>query len=162
MNYLFTPLLFLLPILCAPACARAQVRKAALPLDTGVLNVAQPIVPYDIPSKPSSPSSEKYFGPVEQQPQFPGGTKALYKFIEANLRIPSMAREIGISGKVFTTFTIEITGEITNVTVLRGLGFGCDEEAIRLVESMPNWKPGTQSGKIVKVKYNLPISFMTK
>lgn len=75
---------------------------------------------------------------------------------------PAEAKEAGISGRVFTSFYIEVTGEITKVTVLKGLGFGCDEEAIRMIESMPKWKPGKSYGKPMRVKYNLPVSFDTR
>ncbi|MDR6805046.1 TonB family protein [Dyadobacter sp. BE34] len=153
---------FLVLTACTVTCASAQVRKAALPADTGVLSAGQPIVPHETPPKTDLPSSEKVFGGVEQQPEYPGGTKAMYKFINANLHIPAEAKEAGISGKVFTSFYIEVTGEITKVTVLKGLGFGCDEEAVRMIESMPKWKPGKVYSKPVRVKYNLPVSFDTR
>lgn len=153
---------FFLLTACALTCAHAQVRKAALPADTGVLSAGQPIVPHETPPKTDLQSSEKVFGDVEQQPEYPGGTKAMYKFINANLHIPAEAKEAGISGRVFTSFYIEVTGEITKVTVLKGLGFGCDEEAIRMIESMPKWKPGKSYGKPMRVKYNLPVSFDTR
>jgi TonB family protein len=160
MNQLYTILTFIVAALHMHAGAYAQARKAQPPVDTGVLER----LPVPLETRPAVMPlpSQGFFCPIERQPEFPGGTRAMYKFIEANLRIPSMAREVGISGRVFTTFTIEITGEITNVTVLKGLGFGCDEEAIRLVQSMPRWKPAKRSDKVVKVKYNLPISFATK
>ncbi|PSL34041.1 energy transducer TonB [Dyadobacter jiangsuensis] len=99
---------------------------------------------------------------VEQQPEYPGGPKAMYKFMEANLHIPPAARQAGISGKVFVSFAINKTGDITNVTVLKGLGLGCDSEAVRLVKSMPKWKPGRQNDQSVSVKYMLPILFKSK
>lgn len=147
---------------CTLTSTQAQVRKSSLPVDTGVLYADQPIVLYDIPSKISRPETEKVFGGVEQPPEFPGGTKAMYKFIEANLRLPAEAQSAGVSGRVFTMFTIEITGEITNVSVIKGLGFGCDEEAVRLVQLMPRWKPGRKFSQIAKVRYALPISFTAR
>ena len=104
-------------------------------------------------------SEDMSFVEYEQQPTFPGDVKALHSFIKANLKMPKKAKEAGVSGRVFVSFTIEDTGEIKDVYVVKGLGFGCDQEAIRLVRCMPNWKPGTWSGKPVKVKFYLPISF---
>lgn len=162
MNHFCFSTSFLMLTACTLTCAHAQVRRAALPTDTGVLSIEQPIVPHETPPKTDLPSSEKVFGGVEQPPEYPGGTKAMYKFIIANLHIPSEAKEAGISGRVFTSFYIEVTGEITKVTVLKGLGFGCDEEAVRMIESMPKWKPGKWCGKPMRVKYNLPVSFDTR
>ena len=162
MNHFISSLSFAL-VLCALTGAHAQVRKASPPADTGVLNVEQPTVPYDTPAKTAGAIEPAVFDcGFEQQPEYPGGVKAMYKFINANLHIPLEAKEAGISGRVFTSFYIETTGEITGVTVLKGLGYGCDEEAIRLVESMPRWKPGRVYSKPKRVKYNLPISFTTK
>ena len=70
-----------------------------------------------------------------------------------------MAKEAGIQGRVFVTFVVMETGKIANVKLLRGIGGGCDEEAIRVVKGMPSWKPGKQRGKPVRVQYNLPIKF---
>ncbi|HWV31747.1 MAG TPA: energy transducer TonB [Dyadobacter sp.] len=162
MNRFYISLSFVALMASALTCAHAQIRRASLPADTGVLSVEQPIVPHNTPPKTDLPASEKVFGGVEQPAEFPGGTKAMYKFIEANLRIPSEAKEAGISGKVFTSFYVETTGEITQVTVLKGLGYGCDEEAVQLVKSMPRWKPGKVYSKPHRVKYTLPISFETK
>jgi|GEM_PF-3207286 len=163
MNHFCFSTSFLLLTACALPCAHAQVRKAALPADTGILGVGQPMVPHETPPKTAGITKSVAFEcGFEQQPEYPGGTKAMYKFINANLHIPSEAKEAGVSGKVFTSFYIEVTGEITKVTVLKGLGFGCDEEAVRMIESMPKWKPGKWYGKPIRVKYNLPVSFDTR
>ena len=71
----------------------------------------------------------------------------------------TMAKNAGISGKVYITFVVEKDGSITDVKVLRGIGGGCDEEAVRVVQSMPRWSPGKQRGKPVRVQYNLPVRF---
>ncbi len=99
------------------------------------------------------------FTVVESMPEFPGGESALYKFLAKNIEYPQIANEGGIQGRVFVTFVVEKDGSITDVRVLRGIGGGCDEEAIRVVKSMPKWKPGKQRGKPVRVQYNLPIKF---
>ena len=96
---------------------------------------------------------------VEKQPEFPGGRQALENYLMATVRYPSEAKKAGVKGRVFTSFIVEPDGQITHVQLLRGLGYGCDEEAIRLVQNMPCWKPGGQSGRPLRVKYNLPILF---
>ena len=92
-------------------------------------------------------------------PGFPGGDVARMKYLRDNMKYPQMARESGIQGKVFVTFVVEKDGKVTDVRVLRGIGGGCDEEAIRVVKSMPKWNPGKQRGKPVRVQFNLPIIF---
>lgn len=96
---------------------------------------------------------------VEEMPSFPGGEEALFKYLGSNIKYPAMARDAGIQGIVYVTFVVKEDGKIADVRVLRGVGGGCDEEAIRVVEKMPNWKPGKQRGKSVRVQYNLPIRF---
>ena len=102
---------------------------------------------------------EEIFTIVEQMPEFPGGTEKLFKYLGKNIEYPPMAKDAGIKGKVYVTFVVERDGSITDVRVLRGIGGGCDEEAIRVVSGMPNWKPGKQRGKPVRVQYNLPVRF---
>ncbi len=99
------------------------------------------------------------FTVVESMPEFPGGTGELYKYLGNSIKYPPLAKESGIQGRVFVNFVVEPNGSISNVKVLRGIGGGCDEEAVRVVENMPSWKPGKQRGKAVRVSYNLPIKF---
>ncbi len=99
------------------------------------------------------------FTVVEDQPEFPGGEAARQRFLEENLRYPQMAREAGIQGTVFVTFVVETDGSVTDVRILRGIGGGCDEEAIRVVSMMPRWEPGRQRGQPVRVQFNMPIRF---
>ena len=96
---------------------------------------------------------------VEKMPAFPGGEEGLMDFIGTNVRYPQYAIDHGISGRVFVGFVVETDGSISNIEVLRGIGGGCDEEAVRVVKLMPNWIPGEAFGKKVRVKYILPISF---
>ena len=105
---------------------------------------------------------EEIFTIVEQMPEFPGGTEKLFKYLGKNIEYPPMAKDAGIKGKVYVTFVVDKDGSITDVKVLRGIGGGCDEEAVRVVKSMPKWKPGKQRGKSVRVQYNLPINFILK
>ncbi len=96
---------------------------------------------------------------VEQMPEFKGGVEELNKFLHDNIKYPQLAREEGIQGKVFVTFVVSKTGKITNVKLLRGIGGGCDDEAIRVVKMMPDWKPGRQNGSTTAVQFNLPVQF---
>ncbi|TVQ87839.1 MAG: energy transducer TonB [Bacteroidetes bacterium] len=103
---------------------------------------------------------EQIFTIVEDQPGFPGGDAALMQYLTNNLRYPTMAREAGIQGTVFVTFVVERDGSITDVRILRGVGGGLDEEAVRVVRNMPRWTPGRQRGQAVRVQFNLPIRFV--
>jgi len=96
---------------------------------------------------------------VESMPGFPGGDDSLASYLERNLRYPGAAIENRIQGRVFVTFVIEEDGSVTNVRILRGIGGGCDEEAVRVVRMMPRWIPGKQRGQPVRVQYNLPVKF---
>ncbi len=104
-------------------------------------------------------TESKIFSVVENQPEFPGGVEARQQFLRDNLMYPEKAREAGIQGTVFVTFVVEKDGSFTDIRIIRGIGGGCDEEAVRLVKMMPRWEPGRQTGKTVRVQYNLPIRF---
>ncbi|OJV14870.1 MAG: hypothetical protein BGO21_19510 [Dyadobacter sp. 50-39] len=156
-------LTFFVPALCVSLATEAQTRKPELPVDTVTSEIVFQDLLYRHPPQTKNPSEEKVFGcPIEPQPEYPGGYNAMYKFIETHRQMPRAAKRARISGRVFLAFNIEATGEITHVAVLKGLGFGCDEEAVRLVESMPRWKPGKRDGKPARVRFNLPISFAIK
>ena len=86
---------------------------------------------------------------VEENPEFPGGPAKLLEYVQKNLKYPMMARESDIQGKVFVGFVVEKDGSISNVKVLRGIGGGCDEEAVRVVQSLPKFKPGKQRGNLL-------------
>ncbi len=105
---------------------------------------------------------EQIFTIVEEMPSFPGGEAALMKYLASNIKYPAIAKDAGIQGTVFVTFVVDTDGKVKDVRVLRSIGGGCDEEAIRVVQSMPAWKAGKQRGKSVKVQYNLPIRFTLK
>lgn len=99
------------------------------------------------------------FTVVETMPEFPGGQEAMLKFLVDNISYPEEARLKKIQGRVFVSFIVEKDGKVGNVKILRGIGGGCDEEALRVVGLMPNWKPGEQRGQAVRVAFNLPIRF---
>jgi len=96
---------------------------------------------------------------VEQMPEFPGGEAALFEFLSKNVRYPESAKKEKIEGRVYVTFVISDEGIVKDVSVIRGVRADIDNEAIRVVRAMPNWKPGTHNGKNVNVLYNLPMSF---
>lgn len=102
---------------------------------------------------------EPPFISVEIMPEFTGGEKARIKYLRDNVRYPSEALRSGVQGRVYISFIVEADGSVSNVNLLRGIGFGCDEEALRVLSAMPRWKPGIQSGKTVRVLYNTDIKF---
>ena len=102
---------------------------------------------------------QEIFQIVEEMPSYPGGEQKLMEYVAKNIKYPQIARETGIQGRVFVGFVVEPDGSVSNVKVLRGIGGGCDEEAMRVVKSMPKWKPGKQRGKAVRVSYMLPVNF---
>jgi protein TonB len=96
---------------------------------------------------------------VEENPEFPGGDAERVRFLNNNLTYPQEARETNTSGTVYLEFVVERDGSISNISIKRGIGGGCDEEAIRVVKLMPKWKPGRQQGHEVRVQFMLPIKF---
>jgi protein TonB len=100
-----------------------------------------------------------YAGTVEIMPEFVGGMDAWAKFLGKNLRYPSQARDEGVQGRVTVSFVVEKNGELSSVKFLRGIGYECDEEAIRVIKKSPFWKPGFQNGRAVRVSYVMPIVF---
>ncbi|GAB3498058.1 energy transducer TonB [Spirosoma knui] len=106
-----------------------------------------------------APKEDAPFVRVEQDPEYPGGLEALRTYLGNTLRYPRDASSAGVGGKVYVSFVVNIDGTLTDVHVLKGIGFGCDEEAIRVLQKMPRWKPGRQSGRPVRVMYTMPIVF---
>ncbi|WP_461126859.1 TonB family protein [Spirosoma aerophilum] len=101
-----------------------------------------------------------YYTVVEKQPEFKGGMQRLGQFLASNLRYPADAQRARVQGRVFMTFVVNTDGSIDDVQVLKGIGFGADEEATRVIKAMSGqWTPGIQRGQPVRVKYNLPINF---
>jgi len=105
-------------------------------------------------------SGSEIFGCIQETiPSFRGGERMLFEFLGNNLVYPKEAKEAGVEGKVFVEFYIERDGTVCDAKVLRGIGYGCDEEALRVIGLMPKWSPGMQRGKAVRVRYTLPIVF---
>ena len=115
----------------------------------------------DLPGLPDETiDTADFFVPVKEVfPTFPGGDAALLRYLSSKLRYTSAAIEHRIQGRVYLSFVVGIDGSISNVTVLHGLGFGLDQEAIRVVQGMPRWQPGYQNGRPVAVVYHLPVQF---
>ena len=97
---------------------------------------------------------------VEDMPEFPGGEMALRTYIANAIKYPVIAQENGIQGKVYVTFVVSKDGSVTNATIARGVDPSLDKEALRVVNSLPKWKPGKQRGKPVNVSYTVPINFV--
>ena len=104
--------------------------------------------------------SEEIFTTVEENPSFPEGIKAMYQYIARNLRYPEPARRANVQGKVFVKFIVRKDGSVSDLQILKGIGFGCDEETVRVLGSMPKWTPGKQNGKPVSVYFTMPVNFV--
>jgi periplasmic protein TonB len=99
------------------------------------------------------------FTAVEDNASFPGGIEKFYAYLGKSIHYPAVARENNVQGKVFLTFVVEKDGSLTDIKVLRGIGSGCDEEAVRVIKNSPKWKPGQQNGRVVRQQYTVPINF---
>ena len=102
---------------------------------------------------------EDFFIVVETAAKFPGGDLGLMKYIQRNLKYPPIAKEYNITGKVYISFVVDKSGSVTNVKVVRGVDENLDAEAVRVIKSLPKYKPGTQRGKAVKTTLTIPINF---
>ena len=112
------------------------------------------------PVEPPKPAEDEIFTAVEQQAEFPGGPRAFGSFLQKNLRYPSAAQRANVGGKVYVQFVVNTDGTIQDVQVLKSVGFGCDEEAVRVIKSVPRWTPGKQSGRPVRSRFTQPITFV--
>lgn len=128
------------------------VNEAVEAVAEEVAVAAQEVI--DIPEE-----AKQIFTVVEENPSFPGGETELNKFLKTNLVYPQTATENGIQGTVYVSFVVDSKGNVTDAKVLRGIGGGCDEEALRVIRLMPQWHPGKQNGKTVRVLFNMPVYF---
>lgn len=112
-----------------------------------------------IENEPEEEQVDEVFSIVEQMPTFPGGNEKFNEFISKNLKYPRRALQANIEGKVVLRFLVAEDGDISNVEVLKGIGYDCDEEAIRVLNTSPNWNPGKQRGRNVKVRIIVPLTF---
>jgi protein TonB len=148
------------------AVSPTQYEEAIIEIDIDSTNPIQKepveeVTPPPIEKKPPPPPPEEkeFFQIVEIPPEYPGGQKALFQFLADHLVYPDVAVENNIQGTVVVSFIVEADGSITDIKVLRGLGGGCNEEAKRVISLMPNWKPGIQSGRKVRVSLALAVRF---
>lgn len=125
--------------------------------DTAAVALQQEEPVYDM--GPTQQADGEVANVVEVDPEFPGGMEAFYKYLAENIHYPEQAKKEQLQGRVFVTFVVEKDGSISDAKVLRGIGGGCDEEALRVVNAMPKWTPGKMRGEVVRVNYNLPITF---
>jgi protein TonB len=107
----------------------------------------------------ASSESDTTYVEVEQPPEFPGGKSALFDYLKENVNYPEPSRLLGIEGTVKVNFVVDKDGSVTDIKVQKSVSKLLDEEAKRVVKEMPPWKPGRQDGKVVRVRYRVPIRF---
>ncbi|MDQ1087649.1 M56 family metallopeptidase [Siphonobacter sp. SORGH_AS_1065] len=134
-------------IFLATACAQQEKKEELV------------IIPIETPAPAQTNAKEEVFTVVEKQAQFPGGDSEMYRYLSQHVKYPAAAQRANVEGKVFTSFIVEKDGSITDVEIMKGIGFGCDEEVLRIMKDMPKWKPGYHSGHAVRSRFNLPITF---
>ena len=110
--------------------------------------------------EPKTELEDDIYEVVEQMPEFPGGLEAMYNYLSNNIKYPQMCIDNNVQGKAYVKFTVEKDGSISNLVVVKSAHKLLDKEAVRVIGSMPNWKPGRQLNKVVRVNYTLPINFI--
>ena len=110
-------------------------------------------------SKDASDMDGQLLTIVEEMPEYPGGMDAFYSYLQNEISYPSQAKQMGVEGRVFVNFIIEKDGSLSNVKTIKGIGAGCDDEAVRALQNTPSFKPGSQRGRAVKVRMIVPITF---
>ena len=106
-----------------------------------------------------SQTNQKVYDEVEQMPEYPGGMPAMIEFLQTNINYPEDAVKQKVEGRVMVQFVVETDGSVSDVHVAKQVFPSLDAEAIRVVQAMPKWMPGREKGRVVRVKYNLPIVF---
>ena len=137
--------LILLVIVIAPASANAQDKRGKT-----------------TQTRKDTATDDKVYEVCEQMPIFEGGDAALLKYLGENLKLPEEDQERGMQGRMVVGFIVEKDGSLTNVKVLRHVDIALDAEALRVVKGMPKWIPGCHDGQLVRVEYNVPVSFRLK
>jgi periplasmic protein TonB len=120
-------------------------------------DISEIVIPVDKEVPPET--KENIFTWVEEMPRYKGDESELYKFFAENIKYPEIAKRAGVEGRVILTFIVSKDGSITNISVLKGIGAGCDEEAVRVLGMMGKWSPGRQNGNPVRVAISIPIVF---
>ena len=117
------------------------------------------VAPDSVAAPTDGVAKDEVFMVAEQMPEFPGGMKELLKFLQDNLKYPENAMKNNVQGRVIVQFVVEKDGTLTEFKVARSVDPDLDAEALRVLQTMPKWKPGMQRGKIVRVKFTVPVSF---
>lgn len=156
----------ILTLVCALVCFSASIALEAKPLFnnqdiqlTLLAKIDSPVVPPPVVEEKVEPI---ICGAIVSSAEPVGGFKQFYRYIRQNLKYPAKARRTGIDGRVYVQFFVEKDGSIVDVKVLKGLGSGCDEEAMRLVKAAPKWIPEKHRGSPVKAKVSIPIPFVLR
>lgn len=121
--------------------------------------IQEKVEPVEMPNALEVEKQDGAFDVVEEMPQYPGGPKALFEFLSNTVNYPEEAEKAGTQGRVIATFVVEKDGSISGAKVVKSVDPLLDAEALRVINAMPNWTPGKQNGKVVRVKYTVPISF---
>lgn len=127
--------------------------------EVGQTTIIPEYIPIERPPEEEAIVEAEVFLIVEEQPEFPGGDAARIQYFASETKYPQLAKENSVQGIVYVSFVVEPDGSVSNVTILRGIGGGCDEEAVRVVKQMPAWKPGKQRNRPVRVRFTLPVRF---
>jgi TonB family protein len=118
-----------------------------------------PVTAADASEDYSMINGERVYMKTDHMPEFLGGNDAMFSYLQSNIKYPDVAKANKVEGRVFISFTIGRDGTVKNVVLLKGIGSGCDEEALRVANAMPKWTPGQKDGRPVAVQYSLPINF---
>jgi protein TonB len=147
---------------CLPGCYTAGSEQERSTTAGASPAASAPTIENEVPGLFPEDSTLVEFAcmqPIETMPAFPGGQEKLTAYLVHTLRMPREAKLKKITGTVFVHFMIDSTGNVGEAQVIKGIGYGCDEEALRVVKRMPTWKPGEQMGRPVPVRYSIPVRF---
>lgn len=137
-----------------------ELEDVVIATETVVGNTTEEVLTdIQAPSEVGEVVSEEIFTFVEQNPAFPGGIGEMYKYLGKNIKYPAVASRNGLEGNVILQFVVNKEGAISDIQVVKSLGGGTDEEAMRVIKTMPKWAPGKQNGRPVNVRYTLPVRF---
>jgi TonB family protein len=158
-KYIILPFLIIVTICCNRKANEAAKNENDTTTDGISLESLSITTDSSLEYEEDTLNEETFFSIAEELPQFRNGEKDVLKYILENTEYPITAIEDSIEGRVFVNFTINEDGSVSNVQLARGIRYDLDEESIRVIESMPNWKPGKQNGKFVKVRFTVPFNF---
>lgn len=151
--------LFVLPAFALLVAGNISCSQDVSQTEDAKEEVVAPVSPEAKEAPADSTAKEEVFMVAEQMPEFPGGMKELLKFLQDNLKYPENAMKNNVQGRVIVQFVVEKDGTLTEFKVARSVDPDLDAEALRVLQTMPKWKPGMQRGKIVRVKFTVPVSF---